>query len=195
MKSFRYFRMVPFLVAACLLGGCGGPAGTPATPRATAAGGAGKAGALTLCRTVVLAVSVNAEQAGVAAGSTYLPLNFTNTSGTACEMNGFPGVSLVTAPQGKQVGATGAHARSFGASRVVLEPGHSAHAWLQVARARNYPARGCGPVVAGWLRVYPPGQTAATYVPHNISACRSAADAIVTVLPVRPGIAARGSVP
>jgi Protein of unknown function (DUF4232) len=187
--------MIPFLVAVAVAGGCGTLPGSPPTSRATAVPGAGKAGGLTLCRTVVLAVSVNTAQAGTAQGSTYLPLNFTNTSGTSCEMNGFPGVSLMTGPRGKQVGATAARDKSFDASRVILEPGHSAHAWLQVARARNYPARGCDPVVAGWLRVYPPGQTAATYIPHQTSACRSAADAIVTVLPVRPGIAARGTVP
>jgi hypothetical protein len=195
MKPLRYNRMVPFLVAVALAAGCGHLPGSSPTSRSTAVPGAGKTGGLALCQTVVLAVSVNNAQAGTAEGSTYLPLNFTNTSGSACEMNGFPGVSLMTAPRGKQVGATADRARSFDASRVILQPGHSAHAWLQVARARNYPARGCDPVVATWLRVYPPGQAAATYIPHKTSACRSATDAIVTVLPVRPGIAARGTVP
>ena len=190
MKPFRYPKVVPLLIAVSVAGGCGAPSGSSPTSRATAV-----AGGLALCRTVVLAVSVNTAQAGTAQGSTYLPLNFTNTSGTSCEMNGFPGVSLVTGPRGKQVGATADRNRSFGASKVVLEPGHSAHAWLQVARAGDYPAHGCSPVVARWLRVYPPGQAAATYRPHNISACRSAADTIVTVLPVRPGVAARGNVP
>jgi hypothetical protein len=45
------------------------------------------------------------------------------------------------------------------------------------------------------MRVNPPGQNAAVYIPHKVRACRSAAAAIVTVLPVREGVASKGKVP
>jgi hypothetical protein len=39
-------------------------------------------------------------QGGAAAGSVYIPIDFTNTSGSACTMEGYPGVSFVRGPSG-----------------------------------------------------------------------------------------------
>ena len=42
------------------------------------------------------------------AGTTYHPLIFTNAGGRACTLRGYPGVSSVTGPHGRQVGAAAA---------------------------------------------------------------------------------------
>lgn len=147
------------------------------------------------CSTASLALSVGDSQAG--AGNSYYPLNFTNTSGAACEMYGFPGVSFVTAPvgQGRQVGAAALRGGAFAKVAIMLEPKGSAHAWLKVATAVNYPAPDCRPVTVHWLRVYPPGETAAGYVGHAFTACSSASAPLLTVLPVRSGDGVAGATP
>src|SRR6202011_900237 len=113
---------------------------------------------------------------GAAAGSTYYPVDFTNTSSSPCGMYGYPGLSFVTAGSsaGRQIGAAAQENPGFGRLAVRLAAGGVAHAWLQVAQAGNYPASTCQPVTAHWLRVFPPGDTAATYVGVSFSACASA---------------------
>ena len=78
-------------------------------------------------------------------------------------MYGFPGVSFVTAATGTglQIGAAAQRSRAFAKVAVRLAPGGTAHAWLKVAVAGNYPATSCHPATAHWLRIYPPGETAA----------------------------------
>jgi Domain of unknown function (DUF4232) len=127
----------------------------------------------------------------------YYPLNFTNTAKTACEMYGFPGVSFVTAPtgQGQQVGASARRSGAFAKVAIRLAPGGTAHAWLKVATAVNYPASDCQPVTVHWLRVYPPGETAAGYAGQTFTACTSASAPLLTVLPVRAGTGAAGVTP
>src|SRR5580700_1303607 len=46
----------------------------------------------------------------------------------------------------------------------------TAHAWLQVAVASNYPAAACKPVSAHWLRISPPQATGAGYVSFSSGA-------------------------
>lgn len=149
------------------------------------------------CGTASLALSVDDSQANAGAGSAYFPLNFTNTSGAACEMYGFPGVSFVTARAGAglQVGAAALRGGAFAKVAILLEPRGSAHAWLKVATAGNYPAAACHPVTVHWLRVYPPGETAAGYVGHAFTACSSASAPLLTVLPVRSGVGIAGATP
>jgi Domain of unknown function (DUF4232) len=177
------------LLCAALLAGCGSQH-VAATADHSAGTGAKP------CRTLALAVTVDATQAGAAAGSTYVPVDFTSTAGAACTLQGYPGISFVTGhPEGGQLGAAAARVQGFPGVRVTLGPGRSAHAWLQVAAAGNYPAAACGPVTAHWLRVYPPGATAAAYLNTTFGACRSAGVPVLAVMPVRAGRASRGSIP
>ena len=200
--------------AAGLLAGCasasthqtgaapaGGAApGQTATAGGTAAGtesaASGTAG-LALCQPSSLQVTVNASQAGGAAGSTYVPVDFTNTSGSPCGLYGYPGMSFVTAGDGSgsQIGAAAQENPSFGKVPVQLAAGGAAHAWLQVAEAGNYPATTCQPVKAHWLRVYAPGETQALYVSHAFDACASASAPLLTVMPVRSGQGIQGTTP
>jgi hypothetical protein len=140
---------------------------------------------------------VDDSQASSGAGSTYYPLDFTNTSATACEMYGYPGVSFVTAglSAGQQVGPAAQRAQGFAKVAVQLAPGGTAHAWLKVAVAADYPASSCHPVTVRWLRIYPPGDTAAGYAGHTFSACSSAGAPLLTVLPVRAGLGSQNVTP
>jgi hypothetical protein len=150
-----------------------------------------------VCRTATLHIAVDATQAQGAAGSAYYPLNFTNTSGTACEMYGYPGVSFAASPTGagKQIGVAAQRNSAFAKVAVRLAPGQTAHAWLKVAVASNYPAATCQPVTAHWLRIYPPGGTVAGYVGYTFNACSSTSAALLSVLPVRAGQGVAGVAP
>jgi len=140
-------------------------------------------------------VTLASNQGGGAAGSTYVPINFTNTTGTACALYGYPGVSFVTGPAASQIGAPAMRAPNVSSISVMVASHATAHAWLQVVQAANYPASTCHPVTAHWLKVYPPGNTAASYIGHSFPACSSAKVNILTVMPVRTGAGVQGQVP
>jgi hypothetical protein len=165
----------------------------PASPTAKPSGGT----TLTGCRTTSLRITLDASQASGAAGSAYYPLNFTNTSAAACGLYGYPGVSFAAAPSaaGQQIGAAAQRSSAFAKVAIRLAPGATAHAWLKVTVADNYPAATCHPVTARWLRVYPPGETVAGYVGHSFSACSATTTALLTVLPVRSGQGLAGITP
>jgi hypothetical protein len=152
---------------------------------------------LAACQSAGLTVTVDTAQAGGATGSVYYPVNFTNTSSAPCGLYGYPGMSLVTAAgsAGRQIGAAAQQNPAFGRMAVRLPAAGVAHAWLQVAQAGNYPASACRPVTAHWLRVFPPGNTVASYVDVSFSACASASTPLLTVTPVRSGHGVRGVTP
>jgi hypothetical protein len=205
------------MTTAALLAGCastsshqatspatsGGGTQTPGAAKSASSPGAGSASAssgtagLAVCQSPSLRVTVNAGQAGGAAGSAYYPVDFTNTSGSPCEMYGYPGMSFVTADSGagRQIGAAAQENPAFGKLAVRLAAGGVAHAWLQVAQAGNYPASTCQPVTAHWLRVFAPGGTVAIYVNHAFDACSSASAPLLTVMPVRAGQGVQGTTP
>jgi hypothetical protein len=183
--------------------GAGGSSGT-GTPNAGPSAGAPSAGAtptgpggvkLAACTTSALSVTVASTPGGGAAGSTYLPIDFTNTSGRTCAMYGYPGVSFVTGRGGSQIGAAAARNTGFPAVTVTLAPHATAHAWLQVAEAGNYPASTCHMVTATWLKVFPPANTVPAYATHTLSACASSKANLLTVMPLRPGAGVQGQVP
>ena len=169
-----------------------GSSSSPTAP-STVPGMAG----LAVCQPGALKVALDATQEGGAAGSVYYPVNFTNTSDTPCGLYGYPGMSFVTAAgrTGHQIGATAQRNPAFGKLPIRLPAGGVAHAWLQVAQAGNYPASACQPVTAHWLRVFPPGDAAASYVDVSLSACASASAPLLTVTPVRSGYGVRGATP
>ena len=176
----------------CLLAGCGTVrVGSSAATEATTHAG------LTMCQTPSLTVTVNTGQASALAGSTYYPVDFTNTSKTACGMSGFPGVSFVSADgsSGHQIGAAAQQNPAYSALAVRIPAGGTAHAWLQVAVASNYPASACKPVSAHWLRIIPPQATGAGYVSFSSGACASAGTPLLIVMPVRAGKAVQGTTP
>jgi len=202
------------LVAGCASSGSGTSASSSAPSSSASGGGSGSASSaapdsspataptsksstatgLAACATANLSVSLVSNMGGGAAGSTYVPIQFTNTAGTACAMYGFPGVSFVTGQGGSQIGAP-AQRSSSAKVTVTLAAHATAHAWLQIAEAGNYPASSCHVANANWLKIYPPGNTGAAYVSHSFQTCSSAKVVTMTIDPVRTGAAVQGQVP
>ncbi|OLT04964.1 hypothetical protein BJF90_21230 [Pseudonocardia sp. CNS-004] len=100
----------------------------------------------------------------------YRPLIFTNTGSRTCELRGFPGVSYVAGDDGHQVGPAAAMSGERG-GQVPIAPGGTAQAQLQLANVQNYETDACHPVPVRGLRVYPPGDTAALFVPVEGTGC------------------------
>jgi hypothetical protein len=106
------------------------------------------------------------------AGGVGYTLKFTNLSGHACTLHGFPGVSAVSltgGQLGKPAGWSGTPAT------VTLASGVTASATLLITNVGNYPPSQCHPVTAAGLRVYPPGQTASRQIPFPFGACSDGA--------------------
>jgi hypothetical protein len=136
---------------------------TPATPPSTPSA--------PTCSTADLSGTVNTSQGGAAAGSTYYPLNLTNTSKSSCYLFGYPGVSFVTGPSGSQIGEPASRNPAIAPRTVILSPGGTAHVTVQVVDALNYSKSDCKPVTAHWLKVFPPGQFTALYIKFTATTC------------------------
>lgn len=150
------------------------------------------------CPASALRVTVNRTSGSGAAGTSYVPIDFTNISGRSCAMFGFPGVSFVTGPGGSQIGNAASRQTTFGAQTVALVKGGAAHAWLGIADAGNFPASACHPVTAHWLKIYPPNQFAALYARFTSPVCSKmikGGSTPLTILPIRPGPGSPGTVP
>lgn len=117
---------------------------------------------------------------------TSYPLDFTNVSGAACTLGGYPAVSAYRGDR-VQVGNAAGADTAAAAHRILLVPGATAHA----AVITSIPAADrCRPVVATGLRVSPPGQSAARYLRHTLLACSAAgprAPVFLHVRAVQPG--------
>ena len=192
--------------AAGLLAGCGtatpaaspstsGPATTtPATsPSAAAAQASSPAptpssssAGVAACATSALHVAVPSGSGNAAAGSSYYPIQFSNTSSSPCTLYGYPGVSFVGAVGGSQIGAAATRNSALAAKLISLSPGQTVHATLQVVDAMNYPSGGCGLVTAHWLKIYPPNQTAPLYVSFTAQTC-SKPKTVLSVQTVQTG--------
>jgi hypothetical protein len=121
-----------------------------------------------------------------AAGSvTRYALEFTNVSGAACTLAGYPEVAAYRG-DGVQVGTAAARGHAAAAGRVLLAPGHSAYAVLDIAA----PVARCRPVRASGLSVTAPGEAAARYVKRPLTTCAARAargQPYLLVQAVQPG--------
>ena len=104
------------------------------------------------------------------AGGVYRAIDFTNTSGASCTLYGYPGVSLVSGTHA-QIGPAAKRTATEQATRITLAPGATGNTLLQIVNARNFPTATCSPVQATELRIYPPDQTAAVYLPDSSQGC------------------------
>ncbi len=139
---------------------------------------------LASCRAAVLRLTVSSL--GVAAGSTYYSIHFTNMSGRACSLEGYPKASFVSAA-GRQIGAAAGHDPAYPRRQVILRPGHDAHARLRAGTPWDYPVPACHPVTVRWLRVYVPADRVPLYAGFAGMACADAAARILGVSRVQPG--------
>ena len=144
------------------------PTSPPATGIATPASPVQPAGTPERCTTAELTGSLGPGEG--AAGSVYRTLLLTNTGGRACELTGFPGVSYVTGDGGQQVGPAAAMSGERGGP-VRLAAGAAAGAELKLVNVANYDAAVCRPTPVRGLRVYPPGDTVALFVPADGTGC------------------------
>lgn len=153
--------------------GSGGTAPGGASPSPT--GGSlpnGGSGGLAILACPTSGLKLAKGTSGAAAGSVYLQLEFTNTSGRTCTLFGYPGVALTTSTApGSQVGAAAERSTGKPKTVITLTPGETASATLQIAQVLNYPASRCQPASARYLQVYPPGQTSAVYLPYTGQGC------------------------
>jgi Protein of unknown function (DUF4232) len=132
------------------------------------------------CRTSGLDIWFNNEGGGGTAGSIYYKLEFTNLSGHACTLRGYPGVSA-TDLGGRRIGRAASRDNFQAPGPVTLAAGASATATLRIVEAGNFPASSCHQVTAAGLRVYPPGQVASRLVPFPFQACPGTGPAVLSV--------------
>ena len=169
------------------------PASVPAGPETSTPAGATTA----ICLTSELKVTLDSDAAGAAAGTSYVPLEFTNVSAGTCVLSGYPAVAFASGAGGQQIGTAAAAAQAAHSAGITLGPGDVAHAWLQIADVASYPATKCKPVRADGLRVAPSGTQAAAFLPHSFQACANSmpGTTLLAVFPVQPGQAQRGTAP
>lgn len=124
------------------------------------------------CRSADLRVSrADSEMGGM--GHAIVRLVFRNASSHACWMRGYPGVSYVSGDDGHQVGAAARRDRDRPppAARIWLIPNAHAHAFLDQVNPHNYPSARCHPTTVRGIRVYPPDETSALYIPGKTQTC------------------------
>jgi hypothetical protein len=190
---------VPLLAAGVLAAGCAAsstptavsassPSGAASTSAASAsasatsaASSAASAAASTsvapasgtpACTSSDLKVSLGGG-AGAGMSQNHIGLQLKNVGSSSCTLFGYPGVSWVAGADGHQVGAAALREsdNSGGAEQTVtLAPGALASAPLDIVDAAVIPPTECKPVPVRGLRVYPPGQRAAMFLPLPTSA-------------------------
>jgi Protein of unknown function (DUF4232) len=164
---------------------------TGALMTASATAGAQTAAAATpRCTTAGLEVWLGVGGGGGQAGSIAYPLEFTNVSGHACHVFGFPGVSAEVA--GHQAGSAARRTHSVPERTVTLRAGATAHTVLQIADVSAFPASTCRPVTADGLTVYPPGAVNSAQIPFRFRACSAKGPRFLSVGPVQPRVGVPG---
>ena len=138
-----------------------------ASPPASAGAGPTK------CKTSGLVIWSNNGAGGGTAGSVFYKVRFTNLSGHACTLTGFPRVAAVNLA-GNRIGAPASHEAGQKPKTVKLANGATASAQLRIVDAGNFSPSACHPVTAAGLRVTPPGQSSSKLVPLPFTTCSSA---------------------
>ena len=100
----------------------------------------------------------------------FRPLRLTNTGGRTCTIQGFPGVSYVAGDDGHQVGPAAFREGTKGAV-VTLVPGETAFATVGFVQVQNFDPNVCKPTPVRGLRIYPPHDTAAMFLPLEGTGC------------------------
>jgi len=120
------------------------------------------------CQTPGLVVWLDTS-GNATAGTTFFKLHFTNLSGRACTLNGFPFLFAVNLA-GHQVGRRAAF-RNPAPHLVTLANGKTATAVLGIVDTGVFSRSACRPVTAAGLRVFPPNQTRSKLIPFPFSTC------------------------
>ena len=137
-------------------------------------------------------------------GTSYT-LEFTNVSHQTCRLYGYPEVSAYQASPvagqnpaaGRQIGRMAIRDTSVQPKPVMLAPGATAHAVLQVVVTASTQPAGCTRVTAEELGITLPAQGRPAFVPAHITFC-SAKDSVslsVQAIQARPGIPGYAQMP
>lgn len=139
------------------------------------------------CQTSDLRLTVGA--ANGAAGTIYHPIDFTNVSSAACTLYGYPGVSFVTAPHGRIIGAPAGRREMAGITTalVTLQAGATAHATLADSDVLTSNQCHNQQVAVHTVQVYPPGQYTALFAPFSGTGCADRSLVVMWVSPVTSG--------
>ncbi|GIE17787.1 DUF4232 domain-containing protein [Winogradskya humida] len=166
--------------------GSTGSTGSPAAATSSPATSTKGSGGTTRCHTGDLKVSDKGDEGGGSAGHHSEFLVFENTSGSACTLEGYPGVSFVTGDSGEQVGKAFNRAPADSPS-ITLKAGASAHATIEIASPQAVAPEDCKVKDVRGYRVYPPDETASIFVSHPQTACSAGDYAIGTVKALATG--------
>jgi hypothetical protein len=145
------------------------PASSPAAPSTPLSPAVTGTSGPSACATSGLNLTLGAPEGY--AGGVVQAIVFTNRSGAACTLYGYPGVSLVSAPPYTQIGLAASRASTVPVKLITLAPGASASAMLQIVDALNFGSATCSPTKAAYLRVYPPNQTVPAYLANTSETC------------------------
>ena len=161
----------------------------PSLPRPSASSSPGNPGAAAAgtpaCATRYLKATVGVAQG--AAGSIYQVIDFTNISGAACTLFGYPGVALAGGTPVTQIGAAAARSPASSPRLVTLAAGKTANGLLRITQAGNYLASRCMPKASTHLQIYPPNQTTPIYLAYKSTGCSSTTVNLLTIGVVQPG--------
>ena len=144
-----------------------GAAATSAASSAASAGASSTASGTPACTSADLKVSLGGG-AGAGMSQNHIGLQLRNSGSSPCTVYGYPGVSWVAGADGHQVGAAAQRQSNNSGSAeqtVTLAPGALASAPLDIVDAAVIPPSECKPVPVLGLRVYPPGEKAALFLP------------------------------
>ncbi len=135
-----------------------------AAPAMAAAPAQAAAAKTPTCATSQLTASLGSGDAG--AGNLYRFLLLTNHSKTTCELDGFPGLSLLQA-NGKQLGAPATFDRTIAYRPVTVRPGQAVSDTVHTLNSGATSCQG----TSTELRIYPPANKAALVIPGKVMLC------------------------
>jgi hypothetical protein len=121
---------------------------------------------------------------GPAKTDVYYTIEFTNVSGHACSLYGYPGVWAYAG--GHQIGSPATLDTSIRPSTVMLAPDETAHAVLHFIIAAIFRAPSCHEVTAPELSINPPDAGGAILIPVPLPACSRRGADYLSVQPVQP---------
>jgi hypothetical protein len=156
----------PSAAAGASSGASSAGASSSASASSAASGTVTVTGGTPACTSANLQASLGGG-AGAGMSQNHTGLQLRNTGSSACTLYGYPGVSWVRGAQGLQTGAAAVRQPDPGGSEgvVTLAPGALASAPLDIVDAAVIPPSECKPVPVRGLRIYPPGQKAALFLP------------------------------
>ncbi len=152
---------------------------------AGAAGAAGALGAVGPAAGIAdTGVVPRVSTPGPAKTDVYYTIEFTNVSGRACSLYGYPGVWAYAG--GHQIGSPATLDTSIHPSTVMLAPDQTAHAVLHFIIAAIFRAASCHEVTAPELSINPPDADGAILIPVPLPACSRRGADYLSVQPVQP---------